>query len=102
MTNENRKQHKGLHIKLGMHNQKAIILFSCVFPLLSASFWVAALDEDTKDIANSKCKVALEEGLQYEDSIVAPSAAPNPLPFPDIPIVDKGKRLPPIYEKGIE
>ena len=29
-----------------------------------------------------------------------PSAAPNPLPFPDIPIVEKGKRLPPTYREG--
>ena len=101
MTSENRKQHKGLHTKLGMHNRRAIILFSCVFPFIERIILGGCIGRRHQDIASSKVqKVAMEEGLQYEDSIVSPSAAPNPLPFPDIPIVEKGKRLPPIYREG--
>ena len=89
------------HKKKSKSYIRTTFLTFCLVPLVGASFWVAALDEDTQTLPAQTCKEALDVGLNYDASIPAPSSAPNPLPFPNIPIVEKGKRLPPIY-KGNE
>ncbi|MEC7986220.1 MAG: hypothetical protein VX278_13730, partial [Myxococcota bacterium] len=74
------------------------LLLSLPF-LCGASFWVASIPEDGLFIPAQTCADALERGLYLEELRPSPSA-PSFLPYPDIPTVEKKKKLPRIYNKG--
>jgi hypothetical protein len=79
---------------------KSIFLSLTLFPLLcGASFWVANIPSDARELPAQTCEEGLEHGLSFLQTIPSPPPVLVP-PIPEVSTVSSHKRLPAIYNKG--